>query len=100
MKDINLQNVTERLLNSQIIRRPEPEKTGESFSETLENAISQVSKLHKAAEKASVDLAVGKAEDIHKTMIALEKADVSLQLMMQIRNKIVSAYEEIMRMQL
>jgi len=38
-------------------------------------------------------------QDIHNTMIAVEKADLSFQLMMQIRNKIISAYEEIMRIQ-
>jgi len=38
-------------------------------------------------------------KDIHTTMIAVEKADMTFQLMMQIRNKITSAYEEIMRMQ-
>ena len=38
-------------------------------------------------------------KDIHGTMIALEKADISMRLMLQIRNKLVSAYEEVMRMQ-
>jgi len=38
-------------------------------------------------------------QDIHNTMIAIEKADLTFQLMMQVRNKIISAYEEIMRMQ-
>jgi flagellar hook-basal body complex protein FliE len=38
-------------------------------------------------------------QDIHNTMIAIEKADLSFQMMMQIRNKIINAYEEIMRMQ-
>jgi flagellar hook-basal body complex protein FliE len=42
----------------------------------------------------------GQTANLHETMIALEKADVSFQLMLQVRNKIVGAYEEIMRMQL
>jgi flagellar hook-basal body complex protein FliE len=44
-------------------------------------------------------LAAGKQKDIHQTMIALEKADVAFQLLMQVRNKIIAAYETIMRMQ-
>ncbi len=43
------------------------------------------------------ELATGSETDIHNTMIALEKAEVSFQLMMQVRNKIVTAYETIMR---
>ena len=45
------------------------------------------------------NLAAGKQKDIHATMIALEKADVAFQLLMQVRNKIISAYETVMRMQ-
>ena len=50
------------------------------------------------ADQAINDLAAGKQKDIHQTMISLEKADVAFQLMMQIRNKIIAAYETVMRM--
>lgn len=70
-----------------------------SFLETLKESIDKVNELQKAADVAVKDLAIGKAGDIHKTMIAMEKADISFQLMMQVRNKLISAYEEIMRMQ-
>jgi flagellar basal-body rod protein FlgB len=52
----------------------------------------------KAADTRITDLATGKQTDIHQTMIAVEKADVSFQLLMQIRNKLVAAYDKIMRM--
>jgi flagellar hook-basal body complex protein FliE len=45
-------------------------------------------------------LLTGQSTNLHETMIALQKADVSFQLMLQVRNKIVGAYEEIRRMQL
>jgi flagellar hook-basal body complex protein FliE len=51
------------------------------------------------ASQAVDKLMTGESQNVHQTMIALQKADVSFQLMMQIRNKIVSAYEEIQRMQ-
>ena len=41
----------------------------------------------------------GQTQDVHRTMVALQQADVSFQLMMQIRNKLVTAYEEIQHMQ-
>jgi flagellar hook-basal body complex protein FliE len=44
-------------------------------------------------------LMTGQTQDVHRTMVALQQADVSFQLMMQIRNKLVGAYEEIQRMQ-
>ena len=57
-----------------------------------------MNKLQKEAEKAASDLAVGEKKNIHETMIALEKADISFKLMMKVRDKIVKAYEEIMKM--
>jgi flagellar hook-basal body complex protein FliE len=42
----------------------------------------------------------GESQDLHTTVIAMQKADLSFQLMMQVRNKIVEAYQEIMRMQM
>ena len=44
------------------------------------------------------DLATGKQPDIHRTMIAMEKASISFEMLMQIRNKVISAYDKIMRM--
>jgi flagellar hook-basal body complex protein FliE len=45
-------------------------------------------------------LATGQSQNIHQAMIALQQADISFQLMMQIRNKLITAYEEIQRMQI
>jgi flagellar hook-basal body complex protein FliE len=45
------------------------------------------------------ELATGKSNNIHETMIAAEKADLSLRLMVQVRNKIIEAYQEVMKMQ-
>lgn len=51
------------------------------------------------ADQKVAEMAAGKNKDIPGTMIALEKADTSLKLLMAMRNKVVSAYEEMMRMQ-
>jgi flagellar hook-basal body complex protein FliE len=50
------------------------------------------------AQKSVNGLLEGNGEDLHKAMIAVEKADVSFQLMMEVRNKIISAYQEVSRM--
>lgn len=70
------------------------------FLDTLKESINQTNSLQLQADQAAADLATGKTQDLHQTMIAIEKADVSFQLMMQVRNKILSAYEEMTRMQI
>jgi len=65
----------------------------------LKESIDKVSQLEKEANQQTETLVKGQGQDIHNTMIAIEKADLSFQLMMQIRTKIINAYEEIMRMQ-
>jgi flagellar hook-basal body complex protein FliE len=65
----------------------------------LARALNEVNQLNADANEAVENLAAGNQKDIHQTMIALEKADVAFQLLMQVRNKIISAYETIMRMQ-
>jgi flagellar hook-basal body complex protein FliE len=73
-------------------------QTGQ-FLGTLKDAITKVNEVQVEASQAVEKLLTGESQNVHQTMIALQKADVSFQLMMQIRNKIVSAYEEIQRMQ-
>lgn len=74
-------------------------KSTGSFSEVLKDSLHKVAQLEKDADREVEKLAKMESQDIHNTMIAIEKADLSFQLMMQIRNKIINAYEEIMRMQ-
>lgn len=73
---------------------------GVSFGEYLTNALNNVSGLQQDAKVAEQKLALGEIDDIHSVIIAAEKADLALQYTLAIRNKIVDAYQEIMRMQL
>ncbi|MBI3603544.1 MAG: flagellar hook-basal body complex protein FliE [Nitrospirae bacterium] len=70
-----------------------------AFLGTLKEAIAKVNEVQVEASQSVDKLMTGENQNVHQTMIALQKADVSFQLMMQIRNKIVTAYEEIQRMQ-
>lgn len=72
---------------------------GESFADSLKKAVNTVDSLQKDADVKMQELATGKSQNIHETMIAAEKADIALKLMVQVRNKIIDAYQEIMRMQ-
>jgi flagellar hook-basal body complex protein FliE len=77
-----------------------PGKTGgASFGDVLKDSLSQVNQLQHEADKAITELATGGQTTLHDTMLALQKADLSFRLMMQVRNKIVEAYQEVVRMQ-
>lgn len=82
--------------------RPRVDKAGEgrSFGEILREQIAEVNSLQTDADQAIGDLVTGRSDDIHGTMIALQKADVSFRLLMAVRNKLLDAYEEVMRMQI
>ncbi len=75
------------------------DKGGPTFAETLTESLDKVNNLQKEADKAIEDFVVGKTGNIHETMIAVSKADIAFRLTMQVRNKIVEAYQEVMRTQ-
>lgn len=67
----------------------------QSFSKSINNGLSSVDGSIKAADKAQEALAMGEDVSVHDVMIASEKASLSLQMAMQLRNKLMSAYTEI-----
>jgi flagellar hook-basal body complex protein FliE len=69
------------------------------FGATLKDAINKVNDLGDVSDQQVSELVQGDRQDIHNVMIAVEKADVAFQLMMQVRNKIVNAYQEVSKMQ-
>ena len=77
---------------------PEPETT-KSFKDVLSETIGEVQRLQDEADTTIKKLVAGEITDVTEAMVAVEKADMSFQTMMAVRNKIVSAYEEVMRMQ-
>jgi len=81
--------------------KPASEKQtgGGAFGSVLKEAISDINKLQNDADKTIAKVQLEDAGSIHEAMIALEKAGISFQVMMQVRNKILDAYQEVMRMQ-
>jgi flagellar hook-basal body complex protein FliE len=71
----------------------------QGFSDVLKNAVESVNQVNDTAEAQVSNFIEGKGGSINNVMMAVEKADVSFQLMMQVRNKIVSAYQSIENMQ-
>jgi flagellar hook-basal body complex protein FliE len=76
---------------------PVNKKPTEGFGKVIKGAINRVDGLEKDSNRSIMELLNGK-KDIHETMINLQKTDISMRLLLTIRNKAVEAYREIMRM--
>ena len=71
---------------------------GPGFHDVLMKNIEQVNRLQQDAEKAIEDLAAGRRDDVTNVMIAKNKADLAFQMLVEVRNKMTEAYEEIKQM--
>ena len=73
---------------------------GDGFAKVLEKTLSDQNTLQQNADKASADIATGEVRNLHQAAIAIDKAETSMKLMLEIRNKALSAYKEILRTQI
>ncbi len=73
---------------------------GTEFANHLKSALNEVNDLQKDSEKAIGDLATGQVKDLHQAALAINKAETSMKLMLEIRNKALNAYKEVSRTQL
>lgn len=73
---------------------------GETFTEMLSKAVNGVDHTMKESEQKIQDFVTGKSEDVHDVMISMQRAQISFQLMVEIRNKAIETYHEISRMQI
>jgi flagellar hook-basal body complex protein FliE len=84
------------------LKSPGTEKatgSGESFSDVLDKFVTDVNSLQNKASESIEKLATGEISDVHQVMVAVEEAGTAMEFMLEIRNKVVEAYQEIMRMQ-
>jgi flagellar hook-basal body complex protein FliE len=77
----------------------ESQVEGKGFSHLLKDAIEDINKLQTNADEAISKVQLDNTASIHEAMIALEQANISFRAMMQVRNKILDAYQEVMRTQ-
>lgn len=98
MNEFSVQNNIESRPGASLTGKRAPQPPSDSFGQMLMGSLNRVNRLKQEADAGIENLANGKQTDIHQTMIAVEKASVSFELLMQIRNKLISAYDKIMRM--
>ncbi|MCK4546007.1 MAG: flagellar hook-basal body complex protein FliE [Candidatus Eisenbacteria sp.] len=68
---------------------------GPSFAETLQGYLKEVAEMERLAEQQVVSLAQGEATNVHQVMLAVEEANLALDLLIQIRNRLLDAYKEL-----
>ncbi len=110
MPELSVPNIQETIPASELTKLANSDKTpsltsavspsSESFASTLDNLIGEVNKKQNAAAEAVQSLQSGQEGSLHQTMIALEEASISFQLMVEMRNKVLESYQELMRMQI
>jgi len=76
------------------------EDGGEAFAEHLKSALNEVNEFQEKGEVALSDMATGQVKDLHQAALAIGKAETSMKLMLEIRNKALNAYKELGRTQL
>jgi len=98
---MRIESASPRILNDQgaALPVPEPEAGGRTFSQFFTEALGGVNQLQQNAGAQLQQYAAGAPVDVHQVMIALEQASTALQLTVQVRNKLVEAYQDILRTQ-
>jgi flagellar hook-basal body complex protein FliE len=101
MADASIHSIGAANLSAKLKPQPKPAEQADtvSFGQWLNRSLDSINQLQQDAGEAARNLATGKTKDIHGTMIAMQKADIATNLMIEVRNKLLSAYDEIKRMQ-
>lgn len=105
MSDIKIDDIRRQLedigVKSHLNDRQQTDKTGagsgQRFSDILKNAVDGVNDDQLKGQQAIKDFMSGKETSLHNTLLSLEKAEISFKLMMQVRGKLMEAYQQIMR---
>ena len=87
------------LLTPSLTEKTSVSKAESSFADLLTSMVSETDQQQKNADLAMQQLHTGGEKNLHEAMISMEKADISMRYMIQVRNKAIEAYQEIMRMQ-
>lgn len=77
-----------------------PVSAGGVFGNAVERFVADTNMQQVQADQAVERLATGQSDSVHETMLALAKADLSLRVFVEVRNKVIDAYQEVMRMQM
>lgn len=97
---MNINGITQVLGQSDKLKKIDVNDVGGDFKEFLVDAIDKVNEAQIESVEMDNKLAVGETDNLHDVMIAAQKADLMLNFAVQVNNKVLSAYKEIMRLQI
>ncbi|MFC2586911.1 MAG: flagellar hook-basal body complex protein FliE [Campylobacter sp.] len=97
---INDVNLVQSVNKAQNLQKASGAAQSDGFADMLNESLKELNKVQVNADKAIADLATGEVKDLHQAAIAIGKAETSMKLMLEIRNKALSAYKEISRTQI
>ncbi|BBO88302.1 flagellar hook-basal body complex protein FliE [Desulfosarcina ovata] len=98
MNDLTITNLQSLLPQLETSASQSKATSSAPFSSYVKQMLKETNQKMLDSDQAIEDLTTGKNTDIHNTMIAMQKAEISFELVMQIRNKLIDAYDEIKRM--
>ncbi len=87
-------------VNNKTPQTSDENRQGGDFLSILKASLGEVNDMQIKGDEALRDIATGQVKDLHQAAIAIDKAEISMKLMLEIRNKALSAYKEILRTQI
>ncbi len=100
MNEINSIGPLSGFSSSEKVKGAQPASGGASFKDTLNNFLSDVNQMQKKADQSIEKMVSGEITDVHQVMTSVEEANTAFNMMMELRNKVMDAYQEIMRIRL
>lgn len=97
---LNASNALQELTQKSTVTNAAPTESSSMFSDLLNQAITSVSSTESTSAMENMSLLTGQNANLHNVVLAAEKAEIALQMTLQIRNKVLDAYNEMMRMQI
>ena len=87
-------------IGNQKVENTQNRQDGLDFVNTLKSSIQEVNTEQQISEKALADMASGQVKDLHQAAIAINRAENSMKVMLEVRNNAINAYKEILRTQI
>lgn len=91
--------ISESLRSGSELNKSSESNESKSFGDVIKELVQDANETNKEADLKAQEIVAGRNKDIHGAVLAMEKADVQFRLLSQVRNKVIEAYKEIMRMQ-
>ena len=97
---VNKINLAKPVGTSTLDNKKDITNSNSDFGNLLKDAMSEANQIQQKGEKALADLSTGQVKDLHQAALALNKAETSMKMMLEVRNKALNAYKEILRTQI